>query len=432
MSVANAVLCKGRWALFVVVSFTMASGSGFAQSAAAKTGAPATGGGPASPSTGFSIQTEMLTYRALETNSESVACDVAAFINGIPTTYTTSTDSSACSVKVSSSPGVVLLPFGADILDGFQLWRADMEIMSQLNRRGAKYCNSKYQIKPGPGKGATPGAAAADIAALTPAGGAALSLVQGVFATLSSTADSMQVGGTIQDQAFLDGVARQLRVLNVPVLMPSSSLPFSLNGLDESKSPFLAKFNDLLETRTCVIVAAKVDSAGNYPDLPGLQAEMDTFLSSLSGVVAAKPAAGGGGGANQPPAPATPASSPSPLVAILEADGLAQKLAIDPGTGASPANGTWKHILFLRALESGGSVDKQTNILGSKIWYSGGSVGTYALFTLDGEMECSGNVFDFGGSAPAKKFEQEVRHFNPDPALQLVYQRGGCAFGLKQ
>jgi hypothetical protein len=426
MFVIGVVLLRVRVWLLVALCIAMSSAWGFAQSAAAKSGTSASGSASGSP--GFSIQTEMLTYRALETNSESVACDVAAFINGIPVTYTTSANSSQCSVKSNSSSGVVLLPFGADILDGFQLWRADMEIMGQLNRRGSKYCAPKYQIRVGDSKGAT-----ADIAALTPAGGAAMSLVQGVFATLASNADSMQVVGTIQDQAFLDGVARQLRVLNVPVLMPASSLPFSLNGLDETKSPFLTKFNEFLEDRTCVIVAAKMDAKGNYPDLPGLQSEMDTFLSSLSGTVAPKQPSGGGSGATPPTNPAppapTPGSSPSPLVAILEADGLAQKLNIDPGTGASPANGSWKHILFLRALESGGSVDKQSNVLGTKIWYSGGSVGTYALFTLDGEMECSGNVFDFGGSAPAKGFQQEVGKFTPDPASQLIYQRGGCALG---
>ncbi len=50
----------------------------FAQGQAASKG----GGDSAPAGVGFSIESEMLTYRALETNSEAIACDVAAFING--------------------------------------------------------------------------------------------------------------------------------------------------------------------------------------------------------------------------------------------------------------------------------------------------------------------------------------------------------------
>lgn len=98
----------------------------------------------------------------------------------------------------------------------------------------------------------------------------------------------------------------------------------------------------------------------------------------------------------------------SHLPAVLFADGLAQALGVDPATGKIQENGVTQHILLLKALESGGSVSKYTNVLGTKVRFSGGFVGTYALFTTAGDLECSGNVYDFGGSIKAKNFQRDV------------------------
>jgi hypothetical protein len=119
-------------------------------------------------------------------------------------------------------------------------------------------------------------------------------------------------------------------------------------------------------------------------------------------------------------------------MAVLAADGLAQKLGVDPATGLLPDNGAWRHVLLLKALESGGAITKTANIFGTRIRYSGGSVGTYALFTLDGELECSGTVYDYGGPIPAEKFQQGMRRYNPEPAKQFIFQRGSCRVPAKQ
>jgi hypothetical protein len=81
---------------------------------------------------------------------------------------------------------------------------------------------------------------------------------------------------------------------------------------------------------------------------------------------------------------------------------------------------------MIKALESGGSVNRFTYILGTKISYSGGSVGTYALFNLNGQLECSGNVYDYTGPLPSKKFEKQLRAVTPDPSTQVIFQDGGC------
>src|ERR1700739_3849538 len=57
--------------------------SASAQAAAAKGAAPSSSSG----ASGFSIETEMLTYRALESNGEAIACDVAAYLYGAKTDF---------------------------------------------------------------------------------------------------------------------------------------------------------------------------------------------------------------------------------------------------------------------------------------------------------------------------------------------------------
>jgi hypothetical protein len=81
---------------------------------------------------------------------------------------------------------------------------------------------------------------------------------------------------------------------------------------------------------------------------------------------------------------------------------------------------------MLKTLESGGVVEKRTNIFGSKIRYSGGAVGTYALFDMEGELECSGNVYEYGGALRAKDFRKDLRNYVPDPGKQFVFVRGTC------
>jgi hypothetical protein len=336
---------------------------------------------------GFSIESEMLTYRALQSNSEAIGCGIAAYLDGVPATFTSSSSGSICSVtrEGTGKPGVIVLPFDTGLVDSFQLWRADVEIMHQLRHRAAPYCSTTSQIQVG-SRGVL-----GDIASATPAGGA-LGVAQGVFGMLATQAETSPVGGTIQDQAFMNAVARQLRNLDVSVLMPTAYRPYSLNGLDEAKSPFLASFGAFLTTHDCVIAAAKKNPAD--ATLQGIGAEMNAFLTTLNGTTPSPKSSGGpspGTGGSAPPAAdgeAAQISSSSPLLAILAADGLAQKLGVDPASGQLPDHGDWPHILFLKALESGGTVS-------------------------------------------AKRFREGLRDYTPDPASQLAAMRGSCKAPVK-
>jgi hypothetical protein len=386
------------------------------------------GGGDSSPAgVGFSIESEMLTYRALESNSEAIACDVTAFLNGTSANFTSPPAGAVCDVKAGShNVSVVLLPFDKSTFADFQLWRVDMATMDRLQRKAAA-----FDCPPGAqSKGAVSAASSAATSALmlTPAG-PMLNAAQGVLGLLASEEVTSPVTGTIQDQAFLNGVGRQLRALKVPVIMPTGYSPYSLAPLDQTSSPFLAGLDRILSAEACLTgLAAK--GGGDNPSLKETIAEIDKFRGMLDEANASGAKTAGAGSAAGA-LPATPSSvaaatSSNHLPAVLFADGLAQALGVDPVTGKLPDNGVSQHILLLKALESGGSVSRYSNVLGTKIRFSGGFVGTYALFTTAGDLECSGNVYDFGGSIKAKNFQRDAGKFKPDPSKQLIFQRGSC------
>jgi hypothetical protein len=380
--------------------------------------------GDSSPAgVGFSIESEMLTYRALESNSEAIACDVAAFLNGTSANFTSPPAGAVCDVKAGShNVSIVLLPFDKSTFADFQLWRVDMATMDRLQRKAATFdCPPGAQSK---GAVSAASSAASSALMLTPAG-PMLNAAQGVLGLLASEEATSPVTGTIQDQAFLNGVGRQLRALKVPVIMPTGYSPYSLAPLDQTSSPFLAGLGRILSAEGCLAgLAAK--GGGDNPGLKETIAEIDKFRGTLDEASASGAKTAGAGSAPATPSSVAAATSSNHLPAVLFADGLAQALGVDPVTGKLPDNGVSQHILLLKALESGGSVTRYSNVLGTKVRFSGGFVGTYALFTTAGDLECSGNVYDFGGSIKAKNFQRDAGKFKPDPSKQLIFQRGSC------
>jgi hypothetical protein len=122
--------------------------------------------------------------------------------------------------------------------------------------------------------------------------------------------------------------------------------------------------------------------------------------------------------------PTAPAASTPAIIAVLSADGLAQSIGatddkLEPDEG-------W-HLLWLKALESGGALITESNVLGSKVHFSGGAVASFDLFKFDGSLSCSGNVFAYGGYVEAKNFQEQFDAANIDPRQQQIFLRGGCA-----
>jgi hypothetical protein len=398
--------------------------------------AASSGSGGSSAGVGFSIETEMLTYRALETNSEAIACDVAAFLHGTTADFKNPSPGAGCNISgmaagMGAKSGVIILPFDRSVYGDFQLWRSDMQTMAEFERRGAGACAAEASgpgtSGPPRGRGLTSSASSASsglsgaMAALTPAG-SALSTASGVLGLFASTHDAAPVGGTIEDQAFMDNVSRALRGLGVFVLMPSIYTPYGLTSIDAVRSPFLTSLDAVLHTRDC-LVASKGAADSDVKNIDG-------FLAALS-AAPAKPAAsqqgggssGGGGGTGA--SMQSSESAPSHLDSVLSADGLAQQLGADPVTGKIPDSAP-QHVLLIKALESGGSVNHSSNIFGSKMSYSGGSVGTYALFGLNGQVECSGNVYNYATTSPKGDFNKQLLNYAPNPAGEVIFSHGGC------
>jgi hypothetical protein len=87
-------------------------------------------------------------------------------------------------------------------------------------------------------------------------------------------------------------------------------------------------------------------------------------------------------------------------------------------TPPSPDQLTKIHILIVHALESGGaSMTKSNLFLGSRIYFSGGSVATFSLFGVDGAVECAGYSYDYSGYIREKSFEKELRAAKPSTAV---------------
>jgi hypothetical protein len=406
-----------------------------AQSASSSKGSSGGSAVPGEGATGFSIETEMLTYRALESNGEAIACDVASYLEGVKTSFQVQATGAVCAVPSASGPstvGVVILPFDRTVFGDFLIWRSDMQTMAEFEQRAANACNTtapdstgtSTQPAPPRPRGLSLGSIASD---LTPAG-SALSAASGVLGMFASDHAATPVGGTIEDQAFMNNVSRELRAINVSVLMPDVYTPYALTSIDPTRSPFVIALDKLLHTRDCLVNNKTTDD----PDVKNI----DGFLASLSASSngPAKPAAipaasttsttpGTTTTTTSAPAPAAP-PAPSRLESALMADGLAQRLGAD-ANGKIPGNAP-HHLLLIKALESGGSVNKSTNIFGTKMSFSGGSVGTYALFNLNGDLECSGNVYDYAGTIPAKDFQKQLHAFVPDPNNEVIFQRGTC------
>jgi len=398
-------------------------------------------------SSGFSIETEMFTYRALESNSEAIACDIAGYLNGAEDVFKSPPPGSICDVKPGKSRAtVILLPFASSEFQDFQIWRADMATMARLNHKARVDCPS---VSAASNKGGVNAAtsklasAVSDVVGASPAG-PPLALAQSVLSLVASGVATSSVGGTIHDQAFMDGVGRELQELSVPVLMPTGYTPFSLVALDETGSPFLASLNKILIDRDeCLKDSAshettshettkpkdtKPTASNPQPNTPqSMILQIDAYLNTLTSDALLAPKDNGGAAPGKNPGGAPAAPSSSHLSAVLMADGLAAKLGVDPETGTlSPDDRASVHVLLIQALESGGSVTRLSNILGTKIRYSGGSVGTYALFTLDGDLECSGNVYEYGESPKSKDVLGALAAYRPDPAKQMIFLRHSC------
>ena len=147
---------------------------------------------------------------------------------------------------------------------------------------------------------------------------------------------------------------------------------------------------------------------------------------------AGAPAAGAPAAGGPTPSPSSAASSTPPIVTILQVDGLAGRMGFkvtDPDSTDSNKPGlafdqidAWR-ILWLKSMESGGAIITKTNIFGSHPYFGGGAVSGYALFTLGGNLLCSGNTAAYGGFVKAADFPNK----GGNPPKTMLDLGGACA-----
>jgi hypothetical protein len=329
----------------------------------------------------------MLTYTAMDSEAAALSCGIGRNVGAAD---------SGCNAQAISGPpvGVVVVAGDSSAVSEFQLWRTDISTMDMLTLRANHYCAPSASTRAattlaGTIMGMFPESQAAEFAA----------------SLLSATAETKPLEGNILDRTLVDDVAGHLRSLGIDVVIPDDYMPYSLAAIDANHSPFLTKYVALINARNCVAPkenadaapAAQSGAAGTEEtdahadaDKHAIADAIDSFLKSLT----------------EPdvfdvpkPAPGAPPQTQAPVIshlnAVLRADGLAQELDAASPDARSGANGVW-YVLSLKALESGGTLMKSGNgITGTKTSYSGGAVGTYALFHLNGNIACSGVFFNY-------------------------------------
>jgi hypothetical protein len=368
---------------------------------------------PAKP--GFAIESEMLTYSAMDAEGGAVACGVAQNLGAAD---------SKCAPRgaVNNASGVVIVSGDSSAVAEFQLWRSDLSTMDILSARANRYCPQQSQR----------GLISSLESALSgfPVG-EAMSVAKALFTTTSVTT---VLGGDILDQTMMNDIAGHLRADGVQVVIPDTYMPHSLVTVNEARSPFLSKFLALMNARGCVDVKAGAEAAKPAAgaaatdrqsevtadrDKESIARGIDAYLESLTEPAAATAAQAQPLGA--PPAPQAPVISH--LNAVMRADGLAQEMGFDATSSNAGDNSPWD-VLWLKALESGGDEVASDNMIkGSKTNYTGGSVGTYALFHLNGELECSGVFYNLTGPMLLTDIPKLVDGTTPVTAGRMV---GGC------
>ncbi|MFP5227933.1 MAG: hypothetical protein ACLGXA_09910 [Acidobacteriota bacterium] len=420
---------------FLLLAATLACAPALAQSGgSAKPAASSSGGSSSSPSGPFSIETEMFTYKAVEHNSAVIACDTAQYLYHGEVTAAAAGAHTPCTIAgaAPSASGIIVISSGSTLLADFQSWRADMAGMRSLLAHAdaacivnpAKTAPSADHPHPHIEGRSLLGTALGGFSSPTEAA----SVAGDVIKMFSHDQSVTSVVGTVQDPALVNEVARQLRALNVQVLVPELYSPWALGSIDYAHSPYLQNMQSLFDAYD-KCSDARASYSSDAPQANDADAVLAGIKSFLTSAFAAPPkAAPSSAAATDPGAQTqgTPITPPSHFASVLSADALAQKIGFS-ATGATDPGSPWHNLLWVKALESGGSVTKQSSILGTKVFFGGGAVDTYSVFSLTGDLVCSGNVYSFQQPVNVKGVQKAVATPSPDPPAQWESEHSTCA-----
>lgn len=380
----------------------------------------------------FSIETEMFTYKAVEHNSAVIACDTAQYLLHGEVTDAPAGSHAPCIIGgASARPGIVLVSSGSTLLTDFQSWRADMAAMQGLVAHATQTCVAAPEKATEPSQPPPPhiqarGLLSSALASIDPT--EAVSAAGEVMQMFSSNQAVTSVTGTVQDPALMNEVARQLRALNVQVLIPELYNPYALGAIDYAHSPYMQNLQSVFDAYDKCSGA----KAGYAPTAPQA-ASIDTVLTAIQAFLkqafaapASRPSSGSDSTDQAAQTRGTPSNPPSHFASVLAADELAKRIGFS-STGAPDSNSPWHNLLWVKALESGGSVTKQSNFFGTKVLFGGGAVDTYSVFSLEGDLVCAGNVYSFQQPVNVKDVQSAVNTPSPDPPAKWMSEHSTCA-----
>ncbi len=420
----------------LLTTLCLASLPAIAQSSATGTSAKPGSSPSASTAQPFSIETEMFTYKAVEHNSAVIACDTAQYLFHGEVADAPAGSHAPCIITgASSRPGIVLVSSGSTLLTDFQNWRADIAAMQGLVAHASESCvanpeKAGTQEQPSESKPHMRGRGLLGSALSAIGGpGAAASMAGQVMQMFSSDQSVTSVSGTVQDPALMNEVARQLRALNVQVLVPELYHPYALGAIDYAHSPYMQNLQDVFNAYDKCSEAKSTwhADAPQIADIDAVNAGIREFLQSAF-AAAPKPPANSASANTESGAQTqgTPITPPSHFASVLAADELAKRIGFS-ASGAPDPNSPWHDLLWVKALESGGSVTKQSNIFGSKTFFGGGAVDTYSVFDLTGDLVCAGNVYSFQQPVNVKDVQKAVNVPSPDPPAKWMSEHSTCA-----
>lgn len=231
-------------ALLLAIGIQAALGQQPASSAPA--GVPSAGANSGS----YYIEDEILAYKSLQVNSQSIADSVKTQFPGN-----------------TGVTGVVVVPSASTILPAFQLWRSNMLISKTYIQQTENILRSAYkfgpdgqvvlgpdktpsQTGPCPAKTIQPIPGAASFASYASGITTGVGVIQSILSLFTSNQSAAGFQGTVQDQALMTAVSRELRAngSGLKVLVPDVYTPWNIDVVDGGSDPkfFIGQLNQLV------------------------------------------------------------------------------------------------------------------------------------------------------------------------------------------
>jgi hypothetical protein len=183
---------------------------------------------PVSASSGtYSIEAEILAYKSLQVNGNAIATDVAA---GLP-----------AAVENRRTVHLLIVPSASTILPAFQQWRANMAIVENFEDQ---YTQDKFDKDTCPVD--QEHAHAPSFSAYTTAIGEGVAALQSILGLFANSQAVTEYPGTIQDQALITAVSRELKTKGFEILVPDVYTSWAVANVDIKKFPYLGKLADLI------------------------------------------------------------------------------------------------------------------------------------------------------------------------------------------